>query len=111
MDKFCGKVLFEIQEEEDDGVFVPKTTLRTYKGDVFKNQIGFNSSNNTTNDDLKVQHRISIIQDGYLLNNCSLIKAVEFMGTFWEVTNVEYLRPRLILSIGGVYNGFEEKTS
>lgn len=110
MDKFCGKVLFEEQIEKEDGVFVPKSTVRSYKGDIFKNQIGFSNSNNTTNDDLKAQHRISIIQDGYLLKNSSLIKAIEFMGVMWEVTNVEYVRPRLILSIGGVYNGFEGET-
>jgi hypothetical protein len=29
---------------------------------------------------------------------------VEFMGTKWKITNVEVQYPRLILSVGGVYN-------
>jgi hypothetical protein len=33
---------------------------------------------------------------------------VEYMGTKWKVSNVEVKYPRLILSLGGVYN--ENKT-
>ena len=33
------------------------------------------------------------------------MKYVEWMGTRWKVTNVVVQRPRLILTVGEVYNG------
>lgn len=110
MDKFCGKVLFYKDEEIADGVYVPRVTIRPYKGDIIKNQFGWNSNSNTPNDDLKPQHRISILQDGYLIQNASFIKAVQFMDVFWEVISIENVRPRLILTIGGVYNGSTDES-
>ena len=33
------------------------------------------------------------------------MRYVHWMGALWEVNSVEVLNPRLILTIGGVYNG------
>jgi hypothetical protein len=32
------------------------------------------------------------------------MKYIEFMGARWKITSVEVKHPRLILTIGGVYN-------
>ena len=58
----------------------------------------------TLNDDINVANEISIVADPYANQNFHLMKYVEFMGTKWKITTVEVQYPRLILSIGGVYN-------
>lgn len=32
------------------------------------------------------------------------MRYIEFMGAKWKITNIEVQYPRLILTVGGVYN-------
>lgn len=105
MGKFSGNVIFERTTENDDGAFISDRTILPYKGDVYKDSVSWNGNSNTINDDLRVQHRISIVQDSYISENSTYIKAVEFMGEYWKVSGIEARYPRLILSLGGLYNG------
>ncbi len=54
---------------------------------------------------LTVNHKISIVADAFADNNIFAMRYVKWMGSLWTITSVEVQRPRLILSIGGVYNG------
>ena len=105
MAKFYGKVGYIVQEETSPGVWLPKVTELPYSGDTIKNSSGWTPSNVSTNDNLKVSNQISIIADPFANLNFHNMRYVEFMGGLWDITNVEVLRPRLILTIGGVYNG------
>jgi len=57
------------------------------------------------NDNLTIANEISIVADPYAYENFHAMRYVEFMGAKWKISNVEVQRPRLILTIGGVYNG------
>ena len=57
------------------------------------------------NDDVVLNNRIEIIADQYAYQHFFAIRYVRWMGVLWKVTNVEVKSPRLILTIGGVYNG------
>ena len=46
-----------------------------------------------------------------MTQHCSSMVYVELMGEKWKVTDVEIQYPRLILSIGGVYNGEQARTT
>lgn len=48
---------------------------------------------------------ISIVADKYANEHFFLIRYVMWEGVRWTVTNVEVRAPRLLLSIGSVYNG------
>ena len=48
---------------------------------------------------------ISVIADAYVNKNIQSIRYVEFMGAKWKVKSISVHRPRLELTIGGVYNG------
>lgn len=106
MEKFYGKVGYCVTTEDptESGVFRDVTTERMYYGDVLKNQSRWQSAQNL-NDDLRVGNRISILADAYAYQNFSNIKYVEWMGVLWKVTDIEVERPRLILTLGGEYNG------
>lgn len=110
MAKFYGRVGYSVTEETRPGIWTNAITEHTYYGDVLKDSTKWQSGKDL-NDDLTVNNRISILADQYAYQHFSQIKYVEWMGALWKVTNVEVQRPRLILTIGGVYNGEQAGTS
>ena len=59
------------------------------------------------NDDLVLNNQLSIVADAYANQHFFAIRYVRWMGALWKITNVEVQRPRLLLTVGGVYNGPE----
>jgi hypothetical protein len=104
MAKFYGKVGYGQAVEGNPGVYSDDITERQYYGDVVRNSLRIQEGQNL-NDDLTVGHSISILADAYANQHYSAIRYVELDGTKWKVVNIEMLRPRLVLRLGGVYNG------
>lgn len=107
--KFYGIVGYsETVEETGDreGIWMQdKIRERRYYGDVLRNTRRWDNNADSTNDNLNINNQISIIADDFAYNHCDALKYVKWMGACWKITNVEVQRPRLILTIGGVYNG------
>lgn len=104
MARFCGKVGYLTTAETTPGVWGATVTERTYYGDVIQDR-SKRQSPDKVNDDITIDNRFSIVADEYAIAHCSSIAYVEWLGSKWKVTSVEHQRPRLILSVGGVYNG------
>jgi hypothetical protein len=104
MAKFYGKIGYSTTEETAPGVWEENVTERSYYGDLIRNTRRYQSTDQV-NDDLNISNEISILADPYAYENFHSMKYVEFMGAKWKVTSVEVQYPRLILSVGGVYNG------
>lgn len=102
--KFCGLVGYAPTELDEHGVALPAIVERKYYGDVITLSSRWQTTENL-NDDISVGHRISILADPYAIQNFPYIKYVEWMGTRWTVKTVTVEYPRLILTLGGVYNG------
>lgn len=103
MAKFYGNIGYLESKENVPGVWNEVITERSYYGDVIKNTSKWNSNTNL-NDDISVNNLISIVADPFAYQNFFSMKFVRWMGATWKITNVEVQRPRLILTIGGVYN-------
>lgn len=103
MAKFYGDIGYVVNAETVPGVWEEQVTVRKYSGDILKNTNRWQNTSNL-NDDITISNTISIIADPFAYENFFNMKFVRWMGTSWKVTNVEVQRPRLILSIGGVYN-------
>jgi hypothetical protein len=110
MAKWYGKIGFCVTEETEPGVWENKVTEKNYYGDLLSNFRKLQNSGDV-NDNIDIANKISIISDPFVDQNFHLIHYVEFMGTKWKVTHVEVLYPRLILTLGGVYNGNSSGTS
>jgi hypothetical protein len=85
------------------GVWEEQITERKYYGDAIRNTRLLQNSGGI-NDNVNVSMQISIVADPYANQNFHAIRYIEFMGTNWKITNVEVQYPRLILTIGGLYN-------
>lgn len=104
MARFNGAVGFGETTETMPGVWEDVITERTYFGDVVRNTRRM-SDGESVNDDFTVGNSISIVGDGYAFEHVFAIRYVGWSGTLWVVQTVEVQSPRLLLRLGGVYNG------
>lgn len=104
MAKFYGSIGYAVTEETTPGVWEECITERVYYGDLTRNTRKLQSTEQL-NENVNISNEISIIADPFAYENFHLMKYVEFMGAKWKIISVEVQYPRLILTIGGVYNG------
>lgn len=103
MAKFYGKIGFAENVEIEKGVWEEKITERPYFGDVTRNIRRLRDASKV-NSDVDISNEISIVADPYANENFHAMRYVVFMGSKWKIESVEVQYPRLILSIGGLYN-------
>lgn len=108
MNKWYGIVGYVEDIETEPGIWEQKVTELPYFGDVLKLSSRWSSSN-TLNDNVTVDNQISILADPFAYKHFSSIKFVEFMGAMWEVSTIKPEYPRLIVSMGGLWNGEREQ--
>ena len=103
MAKVYVKVGYADTVETAPGVLEEQITERDYYGELLRNSRRLQTASQV-NDDISISNEISILSDPYAIQNFHSIRYVEFMGTKWKAPTVEVQYPRLILSLGGVYN-------
>lgn len=105
MARFFGAVGYASgQVEQKPGVFVEQLVEKDYYGDILRNTRQLREGE-SVNNDLSVGNSISIVADAYANEHFHAIRFVEWAGVAWTVDDVEVQAPRLILRLGGVYNG------
>lgn len=104
MAKYYGTLGFSISTETRPGVWTEGITTRNYSGDVIRQSYRWQNSNKVV-EDLNISNRISIVMDNFVKDNLGALKYATYMGSNWKITDVEVEYPRLILTLGGLYNG------
>lgn len=106
MAKYFGKIGFADTVETVPGVWKDQIIEHEYYGDVTRNMSSYRANQtNELNENILVSNQISILADPYAFHNFQSIRYIEWMNTRWKVSRVEVQYPRLILELGGVYNG------
>ena len=104
MAKWFGKIGYAVTSETRPGIWEEVIVERNYYGDMTRNSRRLQAASQV-NYDININNELSIISDPYAMNSFHTMRYAEFMGTKWKITNVEVQYPRLILSLGGLYNG------
>lgn len=105
MAKFYGKIGYVVTEETSSGIWSERELdPKNYYGDILTNVRRWETSGNI-NDNLSIGNRISILADPFAFENIQAMKWIEFMGTKWKISSVDVEYPRLIITMGDVYNG------
>lgn len=102
--KFFGPVGYANNVQTSPGVWVEQPVERNYYGDVIRASRELQAGD-TINGDISVNNNISIVADAFANENFFDIRYVKWAGAYWTVTSVQIQTPRLILQLGGVYNG------
>lgn len=106
MARFYGEIGFgeSVEKPLGSGVFVDEIREFPYYGDVVRNSRALVDGEGLNNN-ISVGNSISVVGDEYAREHFFAMRYVRWAGTLWTVTNVEVRSPRLILSLGNVYNG------
>lgn len=104
MAKWFGTVGYIESIETRPGIWEEQKIERSYYGDAIRNTRLLQNSGDV-NDNVNIGNQISIVADPYAINHIYAMRFVEFQGSKWKITNVDVQYPRLILTIGGLYNG------
>lgn len=102
--RFYGKVGYQIEVEGEDSVWEPHVVAKPYFGDVLRNT-SRRDTGDAINDTINVNNRISIVADPFAFENFQNMKYVEWLKQNWCIKSAELQPPRIILEVGGVYNG------
>lgn len=103
MAKFYGKIGYAEQFEARPGIWDERIVEKPYYGDLVRNTTVAQSQGGV-NSNITISNGISIIADLYAKQNSQYMRYVEFMGAKWQITNIEIQYPRIILTLGGIYN-------
>lgn len=103
MAKFYGPIGYAETVETTPGVWEEVITERNYSCDMHRHTRRLQSANQL-NDNVVISMEVSIIADPYATQNYLSMRYVEFMGAKWKISDVNIQYPRLILTLGGVYN-------
>src|SRR5690349_17052588 len=104
MARFFGQIGFGVPTEVVSGVWEDVVVERDYYGDIIRN-IGRQQDGDYLNKDIAINNSISILADAYVNEQYLAIKYIKWNGALWTINSVEVRRPRLILELGGVYDG------
>lgn len=102
--KFYGTIGFSYEKETAPGVWKEMTEEKEVYGDVLSNVRRWDSGQEINND-LNVSNRISVVASRFIYEHLGAMRYVVWNGTKWKISSAEIVRPRVILSLGGVYNG------
>lgn len=103
--KFYGVLGYALGAEEvSPGVVDDVVLERKYYGEIrrpgFRSRLGENIL-----PDLDITNEFSIMADAYAYEHLDAMRYIEWSGTLWTIRQIEIKRPRLIVRVGGVYNG------
>lgn len=91
--------------ENPPGIWKPsEVTEKKARGDILNASVGLTSGDKLV-DDITINNKLSIVMDPFINGNLERLKYVCMYGTRWEIKSISINRPRVILTIGGVYNG------
>lgn len=105
MAKFYENIGFAISTEVKPGIWKDVIQTYPYYGEITRNVRSLQQANQL-NDNINISNEFSIVADPFARKNFHSMRYITYMGTKWKITNVDAGQyPRLILTVGGVYNG------
>lgn len=108
MTKWYGMIGYADSVETEPGIWEPTITERPYFGDIIQN-IRMLQNSSGINDNVNINNQISVVSDPYAVQHIHDMQYVEYQGAKWKVSNVTVQHPRLLLNIGGLWNGDENR--
>lgn len=103
MGKYYGLVGFATQQKTGPGVWENVIVEHPYSGEILDNRWRTGSGSNT-NSELTLNCDFSLLCDPYMIEHHAFAAYITYMGTKWEVTGAVPNYPRVVFTVGGVYN-------
>jgi len=98
---------YVVNVETRPGVWDDNTFERRYCGETVRSALQTQSSGGV-NDNINIATDISIVSNKFANKNFQYMKYIEFMGAKWKIVKVDVRYPRLVLTMGGLYNNGQQ---
>lgn len=110
MAKYFGQIGFSKSVETKPGVWEDQIEARCYAGDILQDSRRIQNTGNLI-DNVVITNRISIVADDFATQNLPFVRYAVWNGNAFQVSSYEYSYPRIILTLGGLYNGKQASTA
>lgn len=114
MAKIHGTIGYSVDDmsrETSPGVWTEQIVEREFYGDLIRRSYRLQPPGDRVNDDITIENQISIVADTFAKGHINCMRYICYLGIKWKISNVELQFPRLVLSLGGVYNGPDTTTT
>ena len=101
--KCSGVIGYARTEETQPSVWTEVIEERKYYGDIIRNNRRF-INDDQINSGISLNNSISIVSNKFMLDNLGVMKYLTFKGSKWKIESVEIQPPRIIITLGGLYN-------
>lgn len=111
MARFSGRIGFAEEKETAPGVVQKVITERMYFGDIVRNRYSPQPTD-TVNGTISIQNQISIVADPFTFENYFSMQYVVWKGFAWTISAIDIEGyPRMLITLGGAYNGPKAETT
>ena len=107
MPKCSGVIGYALDEEIRPGVWTEGITDKKYFGEIVRDNRR-SVENGEINGSINISNNISIVSNKFMLDNLAFMRYLTLSSTStskWKITSVDIKRPRIIITLGGLYNG------
>ena len=101
----AGFELDQVEREDMPSVYESKVVTKKFRGELLSQTWRNQNSDKSTNDNLLNNNRISLVINKFFMSNIANLKYVEYNGVKWKVETFDIKAPRILITLGGVYNG------
>ena len=104
MAKFVGLIGYALPVESSPGIWSNEITEKPYRGDILTDQRSIQQVDQL-NDNININNSISVIANAFAYANIGVMKYAVWNNVAWNIQSATINRPRIVIQIGGVYNG------
>lgn len=105
--KYSGKVGFADTREITIDVYEEGIVEKHMIGDFLRYSSQYHFVSQSTVSDIQANHRISLIGTPYAREKFQKMVYITINGERWRISAAELATPRIIVTLGGIYNGPE----
>ena len=103
MPKCSGLIGYALAVETRPGVWSEGMTDKPYIGEIVKDNRRI-VDQGEVNGSINISNNISIISNRFMLENMAYMRYLTFNNSKWKISSVEIKPPRIIITLGGIYN-------
>lgn len=104
MPRCSGFIGYSLAEETQPGVWTDNITEKRYYGEIVRDNRRI-SDQGQVNGDISINNNISVVSNKFMLDNLSFMRYITLANSKWKISSVDIKPPRIIITLGGLYNG------
>jgi hypothetical protein len=103
MSRCSGLIGYALAGETQPGVWTENITEKIYYGDVVRDNRRI-VDQGEINGSININNNISVVSNKFMLDNLAFMRYITFANSKWKISSVDIRSPRVVITLGGLYN-------